>query len=43
MTSTERHEALLTTVVSDYLCRKISTPVSPRPTIAAPKEKNTTT
>jgi FkbM family methyltransferase len=43
MTSTERHEALLTTVVSDYLRRGISTPFAQRPAIAAPKEKNTTT
>jgi FkbM family methyltransferase len=29
MTSTERHEALLTTVVSDYLRLRISTPIAP--------------
>ena len=43
MTSTERHEALLTTVVSDYLRRGISTPIALTPAIATPPEKNTTT
>jgi hypothetical protein len=43
MTSTERHEALLTTVVSDYLHRRISAPGGPRPAVAAQKEKGITT
>jgi FkbM family methyltransferase len=39
MTSTERHAALLTTVVSDYLRRGVSTPIAS----TAPKEKTTIT
>jgi FkbM family methyltransferase len=39
MTSTERHEALLTTAVSDYLRLRISTPIAP----TARKEKTAIT
>jgi FkbM family methyltransferase len=43
MTSTERHEALLTVVVSDYLRQRISAPCGPRPPVTAQKENNITT